>query len=244
MNYKKLSVEDFALKLKEDGYNGPGGARRAIGKTGWTDKERDQARSLVDAHYGTKDGKGAAASTKQPRKAARTAPKRAAKPAKTPAVKGAAPKARVPAQRPMHIAANGAGSVGEAAPLEDVARSNAASNVISTLGQRGRLTGLEQSTYELAMHEYHAHSSEIARRAMQTAAHGIFPAATETAAAGESQALASSAVAADEVIPPVKGPSRIQVTPPGPGPSLDEISKNLEAAARATGFVPPAVRHA
>jgi hypothetical protein len=52
MNYEKLTLDRFALNLKEGKYDTPTGARRAIGKTSsWKQTEKDQAQLMVNKHF-------------------------------------------------------------------------------------------------------------------------------------------------------------------------------------------------
>lgn len=56
MNYEKLTVDRFALNLKEGKYSSVTGARRAIGKTGsWSAKEKEAAQSLANKHFKVTD---------------------------------------------------------------------------------------------------------------------------------------------------------------------------------------------
>lgn len=80
MKYQKLTVEDFAKKLADGGYEHLTGARRAIGKTGWKDADKEKAKSLADAHFGA-EAKAKPAATKKVAKkkvAKKPAPKKQA----------------------------------------------------------------------------------------------------------------------------------------------------------------------
>lgn len=75
MSYDKLSLASFKEGLKADKYASATGARRAVGKASTlTDADKDKARTIIDAHFGT-------SATPAPKKAAA---KKAAASAKTP----------------------------------------------------------------------------------------------------------------------------------------------------------------
>ncbi len=50
-SYDKLTLERFQENLNSGRYSTIAGARRAIGKADWTDKEKNKARALVDSHF-------------------------------------------------------------------------------------------------------------------------------------------------------------------------------------------------
>jgi hypothetical protein len=56
MNYQKMTIPMFQQRLKEGAYKGITGARRAIGKADWGQKERDEAHVLANKHFKMKEG--------------------------------------------------------------------------------------------------------------------------------------------------------------------------------------------
>lgn len=98
MNYEKLSPAKFKDNLASGKYQDNTSARRAIGKaSSWSDSDKDKARALADAHFGSETPKAAAA-----KPAVSKAAKKAAKKAAT---KVAAPKAETPAPKAAKKAA-------------------------------------------------------------------------------------------------------------------------------------------
>jgi hypothetical protein len=100
MNYEKLSIERFADNLKAGKYASRTGARRAIGKVDWTNKDKDKGRELVERYFGPEDKNGAAAAVK-PKVSVKKAEKAekaeaAVKPRKVGAPKGPRVKRLVP----------------------------------------------------------------------------------------------------------------------------------------------------
>lgn len=93
MNYEKITLAKFSERLAEGKYNSVAGARRAIGKTEWSEADKSKAQALVNKKFGvdasapkaTKSPKAAKApkAPKAAKKAAAKAPK-APKPAKDP----------------------------------------------------------------------------------------------------------------------------------------------------------------
>jgi hypothetical protein len=199
MNYEKLTVERFAARLKENAYKGLTGARRAIGKTDWTKKDKERGHELANEFFGDAPKAAAKATTKK----ASAAPKAAAKkkasaaPAKKaaaakPAKKMAASKAPPPPATPTRRAAAlpDPDYVVPASPpiLEEVTRQNSASAVIAALRSSGPLNELEQRAYDVATAEYAENASKAARRIIATAARGI-PTPGPLAPAGDDEAV-------------------------------------------------------
>lgn len=192
MNYDKLTVERFKERLEAGEYDGLTGARRAIGKAKWSDKDRNAARALADAHFGA-DGakpakKTAAKKPAAPKKAASAAPKKvaAAKPAPAPkkaAAKKAARTAAPQAPRVAHTTTESIPSSPFRAPapapaaapfhLEEATRSNSAALVIQAMRGTGPLSALESRTYAVAQEEYWASARQSARHAVDVAQHGV-----------------------------------------------------------------------
>lgn len=57
MSYEKLTPAKFAESLSGNKYDTATGARRAIGKADWADKDKNKAREAVDAHFAGKGAK-------------------------------------------------------------------------------------------------------------------------------------------------------------------------------------------
>lgn len=182
MNYEKLTVERFEVRLKEGAYQGLTGARRAIGKTDWSKKDKDRAHELANKYFGSAGEKPApkkAAGKKPsaPKKAAAAKPSAkktaAAKPAPAPKVKAATPK-REPAVREARAEPTPASTIPPGPPvLEEVTRQNSASAVISAMRNSGPLNPLEQRAYDIATAEYAENASRAARRVVDTARRGV-----------------------------------------------------------------------
>jgi hypothetical protein len=82
MTYERLTPDGFARRLKAQAYKGAVGARRAVGKSDWTNPQREKAHALIDRHYPNAPPRLVAAPPRPPK------PKRQAKrkpPRKTPA---------------------------------------------------------------------------------------------------------------------------------------------------------------
>lgn len=79
-----FTIDELKKRLDTNQYKNPGGARKAVGKAkGWSEKEREAGRKVINAHFGVQEGeskpvkaKKTAASKKATRKiAALAAPK-------------------------------------------------------------------------------------------------------------------------------------------------------------------------
>jgi hypothetical protein len=212
MHYEKLTVERFAIRLKEGAYKGLTGSRRAIGKTEWTKREKAQAHELADRHFASGGKSSAKAATK----------KASAKPAKKSdaavvAVKPPpAPKAQAATKR-APVVSERAPIVGTVVPpgpavLEEVTRQNSASAVIAAYRNSGPLNRLEKRAYDVATAEYAENASTAARRIMATAARGIpTPRPLKKSGEGEEGSEIEQARAEEVVTAPAGAPSRISV---------------------------------
>lgn len=74
-DYQKLTPAAFITKLAAGNYNGAPGARRAVGRSDWTQAEKDKAYAAVDKHFDVKEAPKAAKSTDKAAKKAAKAPK-------------------------------------------------------------------------------------------------------------------------------------------------------------------------
>lgn len=232
MNYDKLTVERFKERLDAGEYDGLTGARRAIGKAKWNDKDRERARALADAHFGADGGKPApkkAAAKKPAPKKAAAAPKKvaAAKPAPAPKKAAAKKAASRPSSAPAPVREVAAPShpapfrapapapAATAAPyhLEEATRSNSAALVIQAMRGTGPLSSLEARTYAVAQEEYWASARESARQAVDVATHGVpVPQPLENAPVQQA--------APEHVTAPVGAPPRIPVQENGVLPPM------------------------
>lgn len=104
MNYEKLTLAAFSTNLQDGKYASATGARRAVGKADWTEKDKTKGRALVDEFFGTADAPAAKPKEAKKASAAPKAAKESTEPKKKPGrpkgstnkVKaGAQPKARV-----------------------------------------------------------------------------------------------------------------------------------------------------
>lgn len=99
MAYEGLNFESFKVNLKEGKYEAAAGARRAVGRAqSFSEKQRNAAREMIDAHFGESSStpKAAKPAKKAAAKKAAPAPKKAASskaPAAAPAKRGRKPKA-------------------------------------------------------------------------------------------------------------------------------------------------------
>lgn len=75
MNYEKLTLERFQSRLENGSYAGLTGARRAVGKTDWSEAQKKRAYKMAEEHFASggasKDGRQATASPKRGRGRAR-----------------------------------------------------------------------------------------------------------------------------------------------------------------------------
>lgn len=99
MSYDKLNFASFQEGLKTGKYESATGARRAVGKAaGLSDNEKDKARKLIDAHFGSSAPVAAKVTAKTAaaaKKAAKTKPAKEPKAAKAAPVKAEAKPAKV-----------------------------------------------------------------------------------------------------------------------------------------------------
>lgn len=174
MGYEKLSVERFALSMKEGKYAGLTGARRAIGKVkDWTDAEKAKAKTLAEKHFGTE---GAASSAGKPAKkaakVAKVATKKAAKVAKK-AAKAAAPKEptvkQVRSPR-TPVTDGGSTQVFNVGGDAEAMRYLGSSMVVSALMGRSSLTPLERELLVINEQENKLYATSVGSAPAETPA--------------------------------------------------------------------------
>lgn len=104
MNYEKLNRTRFSENLNSGKYANLTGARRAIGKASWTDKEKESARHEAEKFFGGATPTAASSTPKKASaaKAAKTAKPKTVTKAATPKVAKAAAKkpAKIPGRKP------------------------------------------------------------------------------------------------------------------------------------------------
>lgn len=246
MNYDKLTVERFKERLEAGDYSGLTGARRAIGKAGWTNKEKDRARALAEAHFGESGGAKAKPAAKPAGE--KSGKKRAGggTPKKAAARRGRGAKADVTPAPPIALAEPGhPREVAMSAPqptqpaqhaLEDATRANAAAMVIQALRGTGPMSQLEHQTYVIANAEYQASARDVARHAVHVAHHGVpVPQPLESDAGA-----APSLTRGEHVNVPPGTPPRI-ATPPENGtavPLTPEQQAQFERMQRSEATLP------
>jgi hypothetical protein len=209
MNYEKLTVERFALRLQENAYKGLTGARRAIGKTDWSKKDKERAHELADKTFGAGGKVAKSVKTAAPKKAAAakkvSVPKKAAgkkrvaaalAPVQSAVAAPAKPQAGSPraayakARAKLHAVPSARTPVFDVVVppgppiLEEVTRQNSASAVISAYRNSGPLNALEQRAYDVATAEYAENASKAALRIVRVASQG-FPTPTPLEQTGE-----------------------------------------------------------
>lgn len=267
MNYEKLTVERFAVRLKEGAYKGLTGARRAIGKTDWTKKDKDRAHAFADSHFAA-GGKSSATAPKAAAKKASaskaaaktTPPKTATKKTASKKSAKAAARAQVPVEKaqakPQAVHRTPSVSVpsvtlGAVVPpgppvLEEVTRQNSASAVIAAYRNSGELNTLEQRAYDIATVEYVENASKAAKRIVRTAAQGIPTPTPLDASASDESADAEEAGAFDNggVVTAPSGAAPRILVPNGEGPVLTpEEQAQYERLQRGAAAVPAILGH-
>lgn len=161
MSYEKMDLEKFTAKLNDDGYPTIAGARRAVGKSSWSSKDKDNGYALVNVHFGEGGQKAA-----KPAKRGRPATKAAAAPVK------AKPAKRTASVKPPREVFAPEIITNEALPKrtpvvsfgtqEPVSTSHlaAAASVIQALKSATPITPAEQATLDAALREYRAWESD------------------------------------------------------------------------------------
>lgn len=265
MNYEKLTVERFEARLKNGDYKGLTGARRAIGKTDWSKKDKERAHELADKHFASGGAssvkkaasKKAAAAPKAQAKKASAAPKKAAT-KKAAAAKPRAETKPAPVPKRAPTTSRSAPVSTQAVPpappiLEEVTRQNSASAVISSFRNSGPLNPLEQRAYDIATAEYAENASRAAKRVVDTAARGIpTPSPLPKKGGGEgggeeddAPAVGALTSPTESVVAPAGAAPRIPVTN-GVEPEVEltpEEQEQLKRLERGAGAVPAVIGH-
>lgn len=117
MSYEKLTLAKFIENLGEDKYGNLTGARRAIGKADWSDKDKSKAKEAAEKHFGD--------SVNETAKVLKA--KKVAKPAKAEAVPGVK-------RKPGRPPGSGASKAGK--PVASAKKASAAPSEDATLAQR------------------------------------------------------------------------------------------------------------
>jgi hypothetical protein len=253
MNYEKLTVDSFIENAQNGKYAGLTGARRAIGKATWNEKDKKRAHDFADKYFadGKKAKKAAAA-------AAAPAVKKTAK--KTAGRRGRAPATEAAPKRTPVTGVKASSSQQDLFPTPPrlgngddptTVRQHAASTVIAAYRNTGELNPLEQRAYDIATAEYSENARESARRLVAAAREGLtLPERIPTPPSDDD---ASSAIQGDEVVAQ-PGAARIVVPPQAerqpeapPSATLDPVAQaqheRLKRAAEAAKFpIPPAAQ--
>jgi hypothetical protein len=267
MNYEKLTVDSFIENAQNGKYAGLTGARRAIGKATWNEKDKKRAHDFADKYFA--DGKNATKKEvtprPQPKKAKKAAAAAAAPAVKKTAKKTAGRRGRAPATEaaPKRTPVTGVKASSSQQDLfptpprlgngddPTTVRQHAASTVIAAYRNTGELNPLEQRAYDIATAEYSENARESARRLVAAAREGLtLPERIPTPPSDDD---ASSAIQGDEVVAQ-PGAARIVVPPQAerqpeapPSATLDPVAQaqheRLKRAAEAAKFpIPPAAQ--
>jgi len=184
MSYQKLSVDRFLVNLREGKYESPTGARRAIGKADWPEKEKARAREVTEKHFGgtvtvEKKPRGRAARGAKPRAVAaavkkpifteaEAAPKRRGRPRKNPVVEAAVPSAP-PSFLSVPVAPSSVPVLLNGDEAVSTLRQHAAATVIAAYRNASTLNTLEKQAYEIATREYCENALTATRTTAQEA---------------------------------------------------------------------------
>jgi hypothetical protein len=257
MNYEKLTVDSFIQKAKDGKYSGLTGARRAIGKTDWSDKDRKTAHAFADKFFAADDAskskpartpkvaKGKTERAPRTIKKAKKSPARAAR--AVPAASAAVAPRRTPATpRPVRTPVVPGPSLPRMMQGDDpsTVRAHSAALIVSALRNSGALNTDEQLTYDTAIREYSANARDSARLVGEAAAGKLpFP---KGQAAGSDEAASGEEGPQSEVTAPPGTAARIAVQPTnGEGQKVDPADQaahdrlNRAKAAQAATEGPP-----
>lgn len=173
MNYEKLTVDRFSDNLKTQKYQGITGARRAIGKTNWSQKDKDKAHALANTYFGEEGtpkvaakkvaAAGSAGSKeKEPKVPAKKAAKKAGSAwAKASSALPATKKAPTKAAKHATFEADTKAVTSTAGEGKSLTRLEAAAHIAGS-GMRvglGRLSPEERFAYYTALAEYCANAA-------------------------------------------------------------------------------------
>ncbi len=248
MNYEKLSVDGFIENAQAGKYAGLTGARRAIGKATWSEKDKKRAHDFADKHFAngknaTKKEAAARPAPKKAKKAAVAAPPVAKKTGKKTGKRGRAPAAEAASKRSPVTTAN------KAPPAQQnlfssprlmngddptTVRQHSASMVIAAYRNTGPLNPLEQNAYDIATAEYAENARESARRLVAASNDGLT--LPERIPVPPSDDDASTAINGSEVVAQPGAPARIVVPPTQEEEAVtqqDPATEGLDPVARA-----------
>jgi hypothetical protein len=179
--YPKMEPAAFAAKLQSGGYDSRTGARKAIGKVSWSQKEKDAAHALINKTFGDGDAPAKAAKSKKIAKPAKHTPRvtlmkddspkvaKTAKPAKRAYTKRAytvgkvsSPEAPTSHEQLVSEAVAKPVTFGGSSASDD--RFHSAGNILVALTKReAPRTEAEQQAYDVALAEAITHESPEAR---------------------------------------------------------------------------------
>lgn len=254
-NYEKLTFDGFKKKLNDGGYQGGlTGARRAIGKTDWSEADKNKARSLAEKYFGTssptpvkkvaaKKGTHGSAPAKKVAAVARGKgqAKKAAKKA-APAKKSGRP---VPETSPRAsvepTAAADRDTFSEVAPVSPVLGSGPQADLAAVIGVLGnkQVAGLELADWEHDLYK----KAGLALSARLDSAHAP-PAPADDEGDGEdkeeeappsSEPIAAAPPPVAKLVPPPPPPG---FTPPAPIPSMQTLPGESPAIVLPKGLDP------
>jgi hypothetical protein len=168
MGYTKMTLDMFIAKLKEGGYSGLTGARRAIGKSDWDEADKKSGNSAADKYFGDSKpaAKAASAEPKVAKKRGRkpgSGKKPASIPAEaTPAATRQAKQTVPPPARAPRVARTPVSSLPQSygAGTESQKRMEAAIKVMELLRNSILQNPLEEKALTLAFGEFIAQISK------------------------------------------------------------------------------------
>jgi hypothetical protein len=233
MNYEKLDVDRFITRVQNKEYAGLTGARRAIGKANWSDKDKKRAHEFADKFFGANSAV-AAKATRTPKTRAPKAEKAEKAPKAVRRARKAADSDETPAT-PQSVARTPVPTLSSAPRVmqgddPSTVRAHAASSVIAAYRNTGPLNVNEQRAYDIATVEYAESARESARRIVEMSS-GNFPPVHQTPpSAPVQQHTAPQYAAPPPLVPPAES-ARIE-TPSSNGHADDE-DQNLSPEVRA-----------
>ena len=237
MNYEPLTPPRFEARLKEGVYKGLTGARRAIGKTNWSKKDKESAQVLCEKHFAS-GGKTASSGAPKVAKKLGRPPKAVAKTRGRKRVQSSAPPPATPQVPQPRLTAtpkrSPVVSEGDATPPgpnveQETTRQNAAMGIISALRNAGKLDPWEQRTYRVATLEYYENMSAATRRVWEASSFDIPPIPAPPGSVPGDDEKTNPRLSDDVVTAPAG--ARIPVT--NGGQALEEMAERVRQGAAA-----------